>query len=241
MGSICDKVELSSMKVLLTGASKGIGKFLSKEMSYKGYEVYGTYNKTKPEPIANCQFWKVDVRNEEEVKNWIEELPLSKEDKICLINCAGINYNTTIHKADSECWKRVIESNLYGVFHCIKCLTPVMREAKFGRIINFSSVVPKIGIPGTSAYSASKAALWGLSKAVAAENAKHGVTINTINLGYFDVGMITEVPKDLLNGIIRNIPLGKLGDPVSILNTVEYLIKTEYLTGCEINVNGGMW
>ena len=116
-----------------------------------------------------------------------------------------------------------------------------MRKKRYGRIILFSSVVPQIGVPGTSAYSASKAGLWGLTKTVAIENATYGITINTVNLGYFNIGMIKDVPTELLNKIIISIPMEKLGDPINILKTVEYLISTDYITGSQINLNGGLY
>jgi len=229
------------MKILITGASGGIGTYLCKEFGKKGDKVFGTYNRTKPVSLTNCEYHKADVTIESEVIEWVKSLPITDNDQIVLINSVGTNYNSVIHKADSEEWKRVIENNLIGVFHCIKNILPVMRERKFGRIINLSSVVPKIGVPGTSAYSASKAALWGLTKAVAAENARYGITVNTINLGYFDIGMIDDVPREFMDEIMKKIPLGKLGNPEDIYKTVCYLIETEYITGSEIDINGGIF
>ena len=98
-----------------------------------------------------------------------------------------------------------------------------------------------IGVPGTSAYAASKAALWGLSKAVASENARYGITINSINLGYFDIGMIKDVPSEVLEQIVSSIPMARLGDPDDILKTVEYLLSSDYLTGSQIDLNGGLF
>jgi len=115
-----------------------------------------------------------------------------------------------------------------------------MRKRGFGRIILLSSVVPQIGVPGTSAYAASKAALWGLSKAVSKENARYGITINTINLGYFNVGMIRDVPSEVLDRIVSSIPMARLGHPDTILQTVEYLLSVDYMTGSQIDLNGGL-
>jgi NAD(P)-dependent dehydrogenase (short-subunit alcohol dehydrogenase family) len=116
-----------------------------------------------------------------------------------------------------------------------------MRENGYGRIINFASIVPQKGIPGTSSYAASKAGLWGLTKSIAAENAKKGITVNTLNLGYFNIGMITEVPEDILKGIVQNIPVQKLGDPEDIYNAVKFIISADYLTGTSIDINGGLF
>jgi acetoacetyl-CoA reductase/3-oxoacyl-[acyl-carrier protein] reductase len=116
-----------------------------------------------------------------------------------------------------------------------------MREQGYGRIINFSSVVAQKGIPGTSAYAASKAALWGLTKSIAVENASKGITINNLNLGYFDIGMIKDVPDEMLSIIKKSIPQQKLGEPENILKAVEFLINADYMTGSSIDLNGGLF
>jgi acetoacetyl-CoA reductase/3-oxoacyl-[acyl-carrier protein] reductase len=236
-------------KILITGASRGIGKFLSEHYSKLGRQIYGTYNLSSPQ-IDNVGdsdgcltpiYRQVDVRDEQKVLEWIESVNPDKDDHLILINCAGVNYNCVMHKSDSEKWIEVFSINLYGVYYAIKHIIPCMRLAKYGRIVNLSSVVPKTGVPGTSAYSASKSALWGLSKAVSSENASYNITINTINLGYFSIGMIGEVPKGYLNGIIGRVPRGELGNPAEILHTIDYIIGASYLTGTEININGGLW
>jgi len=228
------------LKILIAGASGGIGKFLANELSKQGFAVYGTYNTHPPKMNLTYQMDKVDVTKESEVEKWINDVA-DALDEICFIYCVGLNYNCIIHKAETDKWLEVINTNLIGAQFALKHILPLMREKKYGRIILFSSVVPQIGVPGTSAYSASKAGLWGLSKTVAIENATYGITINTVNLGYFDIGMIKDVPTELLNNIINSIPMEKLGDPINILKTVEYLIATDYITGSQINLNGGLY
>ena len=116
-----------------------------------------------------------------------------------------------------------------------------MRQNKFGRIINFSSVVAQKGVPGTSAYAASKAALWGLTKNLAVENAKYNITANNLNLGYFNTGMIKDIPDNMLTTIKENIPAGRLGEPNEVLNAIEFLINTPYVNGTSIDINGGYY
>lgn len=227
------------MKFLITGASKGIGSFLLAKFFAKGNEVFGTFNSTIPTE-SNSVLTKVDITNMEEVMGWIEST-CTIDDQLVVINCAGSNYNAFAHKADMEKWKKIIEVNLIGSFNVINAVLPFMREKGFGRIINFSSIVPQKGVPGTSAYAASKAGLWGITKSIAAENAKKGITINTLNLGYFNIGMISEVPEDILAGIIKTIPVQKLGDPENIYNAVNFLIKSDYITGTTIDINGGLF
>ena len=215
------------MKILITGASKGIGSFLMAKFSTEENEVYGTFNSTIIY-TSGKNLSKVDITDESEVRDWIQEV-VKPGDQIVLINCAGINYNSFAHKSEITKWKKVIDVNLVGTFNVISLVLPTMRETNFGRIINFSSVVPQKGIPGTSAYAASKAGLWGLTKSIAAENAKKGITINCLNLGYFDIGMITEVPEEVLASIVKTIPVQKLGDPVNILNAINFLIESDYI------------
>ena len=117
----------------------------------------------------------------------------------------------------------------------------VMRDQNYGRIINFSSIVAQIGVPGTSAYAASKASLWGLTKAIAIENGSKGITANTLNLGYFNIGMIDEISSDMKEIIKSKIPAGnEFGDPEDIFAAINFIIKASYLTGTSIDINGGI-
>ena len=156
--------------VIITGASRGVGAYLFNKYESKGEKVFGTYNLTKPKNNKeNGVYHQVNVVNYDEVENWINEIGDLTE--VTLINCAGISYNSFAHKSDVEKWKNVIDVNLIGTYNVIRAVLAHMRENNFGRIINFASVAAQKGTPGISAYSASKAALWGLSKSIAVENA----------------------------------------------------------------------
>jgi NAD(P)-dependent dehydrogenase (short-subunit alcohol dehydrogenase family) len=228
------------MKVLIFGASKGIGQFLFIEFKNRGYNVYGTYNSTISKVgLLKDSLIKVDISKPEEIKGFIGNVS-SSTDNLTIINCIGINYNSFAHKADVDLWKNVIDINLIGTFRVINAVLPIMRESGFGRIINISSVVAQRGVPGTSAYAASKAALWGMAKCIAVENAAKGITINNLNLGYFNIGMTTEISNDILDGIKKSIPSGKLGNPDNILKAVMFLINSEYTTGSSFDINGGL-
>jgi NAD(P)-dependent dehydrogenase (short-subunit alcohol dehydrogenase family) len=228
------------MKILITGASRGIGLYLLKKFKNEGYTVFGTFFGTQPEADLAKYFTKVDVGNTEEVQLWVEKNVI-EEDEIVLVNCAGINYNSIARRADVEEWMNVINVNLLGTFRAIRSVLPFMYKKGFGRIINFSSIVAQRGVIGTSAYAASKSALWGMAKAIAAENAQKGITINNINLGYMNAGMtLNEVPENLREEIIQQNPSQKLGDLEDIFKTVKYLIETEYINGTSIDLNGGL-
>jgi NAD(P)-dependent dehydrogenase (short-subunit alcohol dehydrogenase family) len=225
---------------VITGASRGIGKFLAEYFASLGEKVIGVYKMTQPEIIKNVQFFQVDIAEDEQVKKWVDTI---KPDlsKIVLINAAGSNYTSFGHKSDILQWKRTIDVNLIGTFNVIHHFLSIMREQNYGRIINFSSVVAQMGIPGASAYAASKAGLWGLAKSLAVENASKGITINTMNLGYFNIGMINEVRPEFQENIKTKIPVGKFGDPVNILNAIKFMIDSPYMTGSTIDVNGGLF
>ena len=226
--------------VIITGASRGIGKFLFEKFVELGETVYGTYNSTYPETDKMEFFTKVNISNYSEVSNWIETIK-GKISKLTLINCAGNNYNSFAHKADVDNWSKVINVNLIGTFNVIRAILPIMREQGYGRIINFSSIVAQMGIPGTSAYAASKAGLWGLARSIAVENAAKGITINNLNLGYFDIGMIKEVPEKFQDIIKGKIPTGNFGNPENIFNSVELLRENDYINGTSIDINAGLY
>ena len=225
--------------LIITGASRGIGKYLFNKFVETGETVFGTYNSTYPETDKMEFFTKVDISNYSDVSDWIETIK-GKISRLTLINCAGNNYNSFAHKAYIDKWVNVINVNLIGTFNVIRAVLPLMREEGYGRIINFSSIVAQMGIPGTSAYAASKSALWGMSKAIAVENAKKGITINNLNLGYFDIGMIKEVPEKYQAIIKEKIPTGNFGNPENIFRAVKFLIETDYINGTSIDLNSGL-
>lgn len=225
--------------IIISGASKGIGKYLLDKFHNEGQEVIGLYNSTLPKTNIEL-FQHVNLLEEPQIIKFAND-NLSQLKNITLINCAGTNYNSMSHKFDYSEWKKVFDVNTHGTFLLIKHLLPIMREQKYGRIINFASVVPQIGTMGTSAYAGSKSALWGITKVIAKENASKGITINSLNLGYFNIGMIAEVPEKVLSSIIEMIPKRDLGDPINILNAINFLVNSDYITGTSIDINGGLF
>ena len=225
--------------IIISGASKGIGRFLFEKFYEEGKSLIGLYNNTLPTNNSEL-YQKVNIVNEGEVLDFVDRNK-NQFEKLILINCAGTNFNSVAHKFSYENWTNVFDVNTHGTFLLIKHLLPTMREQKYGRIINFASVVPEIGTPGTSAYAASKSSLWGLTKVIAKENASKGITINSLNLGYFNIGMINEVPESVLSTIIGMIPKNELGNPNNILNAINFLINSDYITGTSIDINGGLY
>ncbi len=227
--------------IIITGASRGIGRFLFEEFSLQGENVVGTYNSTSYAGAEPSCMYKVDISDSAEVEGFLLKIKDNMQ-QIILINSAGANYSGFAHKADIESWRKIVDVNLVGTFNVIHHVLKFMRDQNYGRIINFSSVVAQIGIPGTSAYAASKAGLWGLSKAIAAENASKGITINTLNLGYFNIGMINQVSNEMQEGIKAKIPVGhEFGNPSNIYQAIRFIINSDYLTGASIDINGGLF
>jgi NAD(P)-dependent dehydrogenase (short-subunit alcohol dehydrogenase family) len=227
--------------ILITGASKGVGRFLYKELKKNGFDVIGTYNSTFDKDVeTDPNYFKVDISNYNSVENWLTSIRETLKE-VVLINCAGISYNSFAHKSDIELWKNVIDTNITGTFNVIRNILPFMREQNYGRIINFGSVVCQLPTPGISAYAASKAALNGLTKVLAVENASKGITVNSINLGYVSVGMgVEQVPLVYQEKMKNQIPAGRFCEPIEIYNTILYLINTEYVNGSILDINGGI-
>lgn len=219
---------------VIIGASRGIGSFLFDELSNRGEIVIGTYNQTK---IEKSNYYKLDILSEDSINIFAEKIN-KKYSNINLIICSGVNYNSYAHKSDMNKWSKVINVNVIGVFNIISKFLIKMRFDTYGRIVTFSSVVAQKGVSGTSAYSASKSALWGLNKAIAIENASKGITINSVNLGYFDIGMIKDVPDNFKETIKEFIPTKRFGDPINILNAVDFIVKSDYLNGTSVDING---
>ena len=224
--------------IIITGASRGIGNYLYNKYTELGCDVIGFYNNTQPSKHADNLF-PMDITNIEMIHSFVKSFPRDLNN-IVLLNCAGINYNAFAHKSDLSAWAKVISVNLIGTFNIINTVLPLMRDQNYGRIINFSSIVAQKGIAGTSAYAASKSGLWGMVKAIAVENASKGITINNLVLGYFDIGMISEVPEEIRNNIKQNIPGKKFGNPKDIFNTINCLVESSYINGANLNINGGL-
>lgn len=121
-----------------------------------------------------------------------------------------------------------------------RAMLPFMRQQEWGRIINISSIVGQVGVPGTVAYSASKSGLFGLTRTLAVENASRNITVNTLALGYFSVGMINVIRPEIQEQIKAKIPMKRFGDPHNVELAIRFLIECDYITGATININGGL-
>lgn len=244
--------------VLLTGASGGLGKYISQHLAQSGFNLALQYNKNPEKleqsihemknngslkPGAVIKSYRSDITDETSVKQLTEKVKEELGSIDILINNAGLSINAVSWKLKLEDWNNVLNVNLTGPFLCTKYVLPYMKENKFGRIIYISSVVPQIGVAGTAAYSASKAGLYGLCKTVSKEIIRNNITANLISLGYFDAGLLYQIPEEIRIQIKESIPLKEFGNPAEVSECVKYLCSenSRYITGQTLNLNGGLF
>ncbi|HEY5512734.1 MAG TPA: 3-oxoacyl-[acyl-carrier-protein] reductase [Geomonas sp.] len=243
--------KLEGKVAVVTGGSRGIGAAIAKELGREGATVVINYNDSHKLAQAVVEEIKAmgssaialqaDISEAKPTKGFIEEV-LEKFGRIdILVNNAGITRDRTFHKMSFEEWHKVIDTNLSSVFNTCKVALPAMMEQKYGRIINISSVVGQAGGFGQTNYASAKAGLIGFTKSLALETARKGVTVNAICPGFIATEMVSEMPESVLEAIIAQIPMKKLGEPAEIAKGVIYLCESEYMTGQCLNLNGGLY
>jgi NAD(P)-dependent dehydrogenase (short-subunit alcohol dehydrogenase family) len=223
---------------VLTGATGGLGTFLVSELRADG-DVVATYRKARGPLDTGVTWAKVDLQDSHDVSRFVEEHG-TRLKRIVLLNLAGVSRDGMAHKLSEADYDEVLGTNLKGTFLMCRALLPQMRAEGWGRVIAASSVVAHLGIPGTLAYSASKAALHAMMRTVAVENAGKGVTANAVALGYFDAGMMYSLTPENQEKIKATIPMRRLGRPSEFLAAIRFIVGCEYLTGTTIDLNGGL-
>ena len=225
--------------IVVTGASGGLGRPLVLELC-KLDTVIGTYLRHKPElEKTSARFFQVDVTDAESIARFVSVIN-AELTQVTLVNLAGLSINRLAMQLKPTEWNEVMGVNLTGAFLMSKALLPVMMRARWGRIINVSSVVAHLGVPGTCAYAAAKAGLVGLTKTLAQEYGRYDITVNCLSLGYFSEGLIHTVPPAARKAILERIPLGRLGDVKEIARAIQYLREAPYTTGSVMDLGGGL-
>lgn len=236
--------------VLVTGATGGLGTAMCKKLYQDGYRVVGNYHtkekaekwmeKMKAEGF-DIQLFYGDVSDFESAGKMIKEI----EEKVgpidTLVNNAGITRDGRLINMKPDDWYAVININLNSVFNCTKHVIQGMIDRNFGRVINISSVNGQRGQFGQTNYSAAKAGMHGFTKSLAMEVAKYGVTVNTISPGYIGTDMVMAVPEKVLNQIVAQVPMGRLGGTHEVAHLVSFLAseETSFITGANYSINGG--
>jgi 3-oxoacyl-[acyl-carrier protein] reductase len=187
-------------------------------------------------------FQKVNTANYQEVENAANELFAAKGHIDILVNNAGITRDSTLKKMTPESWQQVIDVNLTGVFNCSKIVSAFMTEQQYGRIINTSSVVALYGNFGQTNYVASKAAVIGITKTLARELGRKGITVNAVAPGFIATEMVAKMPENVLQGMRDKTPVGRLGKPEEIAAAYLFLASEEaaFINGTVLSVDGGI-
>ncbi len=240
------------MLALVTGASKGIGRAIALELARNNFDVAVNYNHSMEaaEALCNeirqlnvkCEIFRADVSIQEEAAKMFGEIKASMGNISVLVNNAGITKDGLLLRMKPENWLSVINTNLNAAFYCTQLAIKDMSKARYGRIINISSVVGLIGNAGQCNYSASKAGIIGLTKSVAREYAGYGITANAIAPGFIDTGMTDILKQEVKESILKNIPVGRIGKPEEVARAVMFFAdeKSAYITGQVLAVDGGM-
>lgn len=234
---------------LVTGGTRGIGEAISRALDEAGYKVAATYASrddsaktfSKETGIAA---YKWNIADFEACQKGVEHVQKDFGGTIdILINNAGITRDTAIHKMNFDSWETVIETNLTSCFNMSRVVIESMREKKFGRIVNISSINGQLGQFGQTNYSAAKAGIFGFTKALARETASRGITVNAVSPGYIATEMLQTVREDIMKQIISGIPVGRLGKPEEIARAVLFLVADDasFITGETLSVNGGQY
>jgi acetoacetyl-CoA reductase len=233
---------------LVTGGTRGIGGAISHALKAAGYIVAATYagNDEKAKAFTDetgIKTYKWDVGNYEACKAGIAQVEADIGAIDVLVNNAGITRDAPFHKMTPDQWNEVIGTNLTGVFNMTHPVWPGMRERKFGRIITISSINGQKGQFAQANYSAAKAGDIGLTKALAQEGARAGITVNAICPGYINTDMMATIPEKVMDSIVGAIPVGRLGEPEEIARAVAFLASDDagFVTGATITANGGQY
>jgi len=241
-------ISFKNKKVLITGASGGIGQDLVKKFVSLGANVLGTGTNTEnldkiKKKCPDIKVKKFDISEHSRISEFIDDVDLELGGLDILVNNAGKNMdNLSLRMKDDE-WKKVIDINLTSTFLLSKYSIKKMLKNKYGRVVNITSVVGHTGNLGQSNYSASKAGIIGMSKSLAAEYAKKNVTINCVSPGLIVSNMTMNIAEKMKLYLTSRIPMGKLGTGEDVSNCVAFLSSehASYITGETIHVNGGMY
>jgi acetoacetyl-CoA reductase len=232
----------------VTGGTRGIGYAICARLQNDGIRVAAGYSGNEQAAQAtakelNCMVVKGNVGNFEDCKRAVAEVEKELGPVDILVNNAGITRDGVFHRMTPEQWSDVIRVNMDSVFNMTRQVIEGMREREWGRIINISSINGQKGQMGQTNYSAAKAGMIGFTKALALENARKGVTVNCIAPGYIDTEMVQAVPEKVLEGIIAQIPVGRLGKGEEIADMVAFLAgeRAGYVTGATLSLNGGQY
>ncbi len=243
---------ISPKKVFITGASRGIGAGILKQLAQEGYEVMGTATQASgvlkiAESLAESglkgEGLQLNLSDPASIQACLETLKTREWMPDILINNAGITRDNLLMRMSDEEWHAVIHTNLTGVFQLTRGIIRSMMKKRWGRIVNLGSIVGSIGNPGQANYCAAKAGIEGFSKSLAAEVATRGITVNVVAPGFIGTDMTEAIAEEHKAQLLKNIPVQSIGTPEDIAHAVSYLVSegARYVTGQTLHVNGGLY
>ena len=234
---------LQGKVALVTGASRGIGRAIALELAKQGANVVGTATTGEGARNVPGTGKVLNVRDSAQCDALIATIQKEIGEVLVLVNNAGITRdNLGLRMKDSD-WDEVLETNLRAAFRLSRAVMRGMMKARWGRIVNVSSVVAAAGNPGQANYAAAKAGLEGMTRSFARELASRNITVNCVAPGFIDTDMTRALPEESRQALLKQIPLGRLGSPEDIAAAVAYLASpgAGYVTGAGLHVNGGMY
>ncbi|MFN7095583.1 MAG: 3-oxoacyl-ACP reductase FabG [Burkholderiales bacterium] len=242
---------LGSKKVaLVTGATRGIGKAIALALAKSGLSVIGTATSETGAQIISEYLQEyngagvvLNVTDKANIDQIVADVAAKWGEITVLVNNAGITKDSLFLRMKEEDWDQVLDTNLKSAFFLVKATIRGMTKARFGRIVNIASVVGFMGNPGQVNYSSSKAGLVAFSKSLAKEFGSRNITANCVAPGFIQTDMTDKLTDEVKAEYLKNIPLGRLGSPEDIANSVKFLVSDEasYITGSTIHVNGGIY
>lgn len=234
---------------LVTGGTRGIGAAISIALKNAGYKVAANY--ASRDDVAQAfenehtiPVFKFDIADFDACQKGIADVHARLGGPVeVLVNNAGITRDSAMHKMTPDSWEVVIQTNLNSCFYMSRAVIDSMRDRKFGRIINISSMNGQLGQFGQTNYSAAKAGIFGMTKALAREAASRGITVNAIAPGYIATDMVKAIKDDVMKVILAGIPVGRLGEPEEIARAVLFLADENagFITGETLSINGGQY
>ena len=237
---------------LVTGASRGIGQAIALKLGQLGAIVIGTATTESGANTINQYLEKagakgmgitLNVNDTGQINNTIQTIREKFGEVEILVNNAGVTRDNLLVRMKDEEWDEIIETDLKSVFRLSRAVLRAMMKARYGRIINISSVVGAMGNMGQTNYAAAKAGIFGFSKSLAREVGSRNITVNCVAPGFIDTDMTRALADELQQNLIQHVPLGRLGRPEEVASAVAFLASSAagYITGTTLHVNGGMY
>ena len=228
-------------KFVLTGSSGGLGSALIPKLATLG-PLDALFHENSPlvpdTPKVSCV--KLDLSNSSAIKEYVDSLAIKEHQNLIFIHAATLNKDDLIVNLDSEDLIDIFTINLFSAINFAKALIPIMMANEMGQFIFLTSVVPEMGLTGTSAYSSSKVALEQFSRNLVTEYGRFGIRSNVIRLGYFDTGLIKTLAKLDSEKILKRIPAGRFGTIGNINNAIDFILNSEFLNGSIVDLDGGI-